>query len=578
MSKPDIHPLVPCLTGLLLLLLAAPLQARSPSYSVTDAHNPHNLSAGGTGSFQASSERRVCIVCHTPHHASDETPLWSRQLSSVNYDLYDSTTLSLQAAEKPGQPLGPSRLCLACHDGTIALGMLVSGGGTIAGLEQPLPADRRSNLGRYLGTELDDDHPISFRYQDAVTGGAELHPAPQGLALRDDRVECTACHDPHLDRFPPLSQPEESGKFLRLDNAAGSALCLACHNPLEWGGAAHNRPGDACGTCHQPHTADQPARLLKGHSPQETCLQSCHNGIGPGSDIAATFFTARAHQPLSATLSGSHDAAEDPQTFDPALPHVECVDCHSAHRSRTEAADYLNNPPHINGRLAGVVIKRPSGGSIDYAEYEYEICFKCHGTKPFVPVSVRRQEEINDQSLRFATTNPSFHPVLGPGRNSSVPSLATAGRTEGSWIYCSDCHNNPEGSRAVGVGGGANGPHGSIYEHLLSGRYEQDSYPQPYSIDSYNLCFRCHDPAILLDSPLGTTFITGSGTNLHSSHLRSAGVSCSICHDPHGTTGQDHLINFATATTGFNATGASYDADIKECSVSCHSVNPRNYR
>jgi putative hemolysin len=562
MKKQTFRPLAPCLTGLLLLLLAAPLQARSPSFSITDAHNPHNLSAGGTGNFQASSERRVCIVCHTPHHASDETPLWSRQLSSADYTPYDSTTLSLQAAEKPDQPLGPSRLCLACHDGTIALGMLVSGGGTIAGLEQPLPANISSNLGK----ELADDHPISFRYQDAVSAGAELQPLPQGLALRDDRVECTACHDPHLDRFPPLSRPEESGKFLRLDNAKGSALCLACHDPVGWSGAAHEKlPGDACGACHQPHTAAQPARLLKGNTPQETCLKSCH------SNIAATFSTAQAHQPVSAALSGSHDAAEDPQNFLASKPHVECVDCHNPHRSRT-----VDEQQKINGSLLGVVIARPTGEAVRYAQYEYEICFKCHGEKPFVPVSVVRQSNINDQSLRFATTNPSFHPVLGTGRNSSVPSLKDSGLTVNSLIYCSDCHNNPDGRRAGGVE--ANGPHGSRYDHLLIANYEQEIYPQPYSDrSSYELCFRCHDPDILLDETWGTAFITGTGTNLHGFHVRSKGVSCSICHDPHGTTVHPHLINFATATEGFDATNASYSTG--QCSVSCHGVNPlRDYR
>lgn len=558
----------------LVIFAAVSAQALSPSYSVTDSSNPHNLSAGGSGVFQADTERRVCIVCHTPHHASKLNPLWSHQTSSADYTPYDSTTLA--TVQKPDQPLGASRLCLACHDGTVALGMLVGGGVVVGGLEQPLPPFEAATL----GTDLSDDHPISFLYNNAVTAGAELNPLPFGLPLEEEKVECTSCHDPHLDRFPPLSKPAESGKFLRLDNYDKSSLCLACHNPQGWVGAAHDLFGDVCGNCHQPHTAAQPPRLLRGSTAQDTCLQRCHNGVGSGANITATLVTAQAHQPNSGTLAGNHDAAENPQTFDPNLPHVECIDCHSPHRSRHETIP-LNNPPHIDGGLEGVVVARNPGEPIRYAETEYEICFKCHGERPFVPVAKQRQVETNDQSLRFDLANPSFHPVLGPGRSPNVPSLRP-GLSEASLIYCTDCHNNPDGTKGGGVE--ANGPHGSIYEHLLIGRYEQDVYPQPYSQDAYALCFRCHDPAILLASPVGTAFQTTQGRNLHDAHIRIHRVPCSVCHDPHGTAlaagatsaANSHLINFDIEVVDFNT--ASYDSELKECFVSCHHANPRNYR
>src|SRR5512142_1240427 len=70
----------------------------------------HNLSVSGPGDLKATREDRVCVFCHTPHHASPVTPLWSRPTSSTVYDLYQSSTL----IAKPGQPSGGSRLCLSC--------------------------------------------------------------------------------------------------------------------------------------------------------------------------------------------------------------------------------------------------------------------------------------------------------------------------------------------------------------------------------------------------------------------------------------------------------------------------------
>ncbi|NIR43522.1 MAG: cytochrome C, partial [Gemmatimonadetes bacterium] len=106
--------------GILGSLFVGAAYAAAPSTSVTDSHNKHNLSVyrqDGTNPTRSTVEERVCIFCHTPHHASEVTPLWSRFLSVASYTPYNSSTLKVSAA--PGQPTGVSRLCLSCHDGTI---------------------------------------------------------------------------------------------------------------------------------------------------------------------------------------------------------------------------------------------------------------------------------------------------------------------------------------------------------------------------------------------------------------------------------------------------------------------------
>src|SRR5512133_1751849 len=98
------------------------------------------------------------------------------------------------------QPRGPSRLCLSCHDGTIALGLLAGNVVADPSLKSlnaiAMGADPPKNSN--LGTDLSDDHPISFEY----TPKPELQDpsalSAAGMKLdKNTFVECTTCHDPH---------------------------------------------------------------------------------------------------------------------------------------------------------------------------------------------------------------------------------------------------------------------------------------------------------------------------------------------------------------------------------------------
>jgi predicted CXXCH cytochrome family protein len=166
----------------------------------------------------------ICIVCHTPHNADmtvPDAPLWNHQVTAVNnYALYSSLTFNGQSSI--GQPDGSSKLCLSCHDGTVALenfSGMTSGTNYITG----------ANL---LGTDLSDDHPISFTFDAALASadGGLFDPTttPSGLGgtitntmLYGNKMQCASCHDVH----------NGAGviHLLRKSNIA-SALCLTCHN------------------------------------------------------------------------------------------------------------------------------------------------------------------------------------------------------------------------------------------------------------------------------------------------------------------------------------------------------------
>ncbi|MCF6169584.1 MAG: cytochrome c3 family protein [Bacteroidales bacterium] len=160
----------------------------------------------------------ICIVCHTPHNAiTGAEPLWNHELSTATYTVYSSSTMDAT----PGQPNGNSKLCLSCHDGTVAIDNF--GGAT--GGSQFIGGNKN------LGTDLSNDHPISFTYDAALAGtdGGLFDPTTTNSGLGGtitadmlfaNEMQCASCHDVHDDT---------NGDFLVMSNAA-SALCLTCHN------------------------------------------------------------------------------------------------------------------------------------------------------------------------------------------------------------------------------------------------------------------------------------------------------------------------------------------------------------
>jgi len=125
---------------------------------VSIVNSKHNLSISSPGSVHVSTETEICIFCHTPHFATADGPLWNHQMSAAVYTPYTSTTLKATV----GQPTGSSRLCLSCHDGTVALGMVHSRSSEIIMNTATMPSENS------LGTDLSGDHPISFVYDSAL--------------------------------------------------------------------------------------------------------------------------------------------------------------------------------------------------------------------------------------------------------------------------------------------------------------------------------------------------------------------------------------------------------------------------
>lgn len=533
----------------------------------------HNLSVSGPGPIKAVSEVRVCIFCHTPHHASGINPLWDRPEVTTVYNIYSSST----RFAKPGQPTGSSRLCLSCHDGTIAVGALINNTSiAMAGGYTTIPVGWATNLGGPTGGNLTNDHPISFAYTNDLAA-KDLQLKPPALIsgkLRLDanhNVQCTTCHNPHVDPY---------GKFLVMDNTK-SALCTSCHQVTGWDTSLHATNGtiavNGCENCHVPHNAKIPQRLMKETPEEQNCLP-CHSSLGGATDVDTTFKYAYTHPVKS--YFGVHDPVENPLTDQ---KHVECEDCHNPHMEQSFTAV----PPSINGSLnglTGVAITGEVKTSPTYAAYEYEVCFKCHADNNFSSTTIVRQIHVLNTRFDFAQNNPSYHPVAYANTSADDQSLRLdLGYTKSSIIYCTDCHGSDQSVKAGGGRTGANGPHGSKFKYILLNEYDTGVYPLPYSDSNYALCYRCHDQTRLFNTT--SPFLEVSkNLPLHDLHVRQQGVPCYICHDPHGVSQSNggtpsanaHLINFVTNVSGVTA---SYNSSSmpKSCTASCHSSNPRFY-
>jgi predicted CXXCH cytochrome family protein len=530
----------------------------------------HNLSSGsGLGNIKASDTSMVCIFCHNSHIENAMAPLWNRGEGAPVYTLYTSSTMQ----SIPGQPDGASKLCLSCHDGTIALGKVRSRTGEFNMLNTSLgkiPHGKPANL----GNDLSDDHPISFDSSAAVSSSTQLrHPAIGDPVKYDgsSKVQCTSCHDPHNDLYKD---------FLVKDNR-GAGICKTCHEPTgfnslsthdtasnSWNGQQGNPwphtsyttvTDNSCMNCHYSHNAGHKERLLSD-AEEEVCL-NCHNGT-VGKDIEPLLNRTSGHRVKF--YQGSHDPAENILT---RAKHVECVDCHAPHQVNNSSA----RAPNVNGRLVG-----SSGMSIDgslksSSQFEYEVCLKCHGQDKYrVTTTINRQVDTSNLRIAFNPTNASFHPIAERGTGTWVPSLKPR-YTLSSRIYCVDCHNSDAG---VNVGGtGPKGPHGSNYEYILERQYETGDYTS-YSSAKYKLCFKCHNPNSIMND---------EGFEQHDKHIRGEDSPCSACHDPHGVPGNIGLINFDTNIVFPNRNGElrfEVIGDRGYCYLSCHGEdhNPEDYR
>jgi cytochrome c peroxidase len=137
-------------------------------------------------------------------------------------------------------PGDSSKLCLSCHDGSVAIDNFLGTGGN------PNSTNKiASGNSRNLGTNLSNDHPIGVLYTDTSHDSSYNKPSTTTVVLgetgtntktvkvadllsSEGKVECASCHDVHNTFVVSLPG------MLKVSNLASAPatkqLCAACHN------------------------------------------------------------------------------------------------------------------------------------------------------------------------------------------------------------------------------------------------------------------------------------------------------------------------------------------------------------
>ena len=616
--------------GFILSSACAVVLAGSAMAQNTDVLGVHNMTVA-SGSSVNTQGSLGCTFCHAPHSGlGGVTPLWNQQLSTKTYTPYTSTTYHQQGNTQP--TLGvTSSLCLSCHDGTVGVGQSAVYG--------RIPTTGQLNSADSFGTTLTGSHPFSLviPLKDAANLAASLVAQgktadPTGaVKLINGNVECTSCHDPHVQNIDKIAQD-----FLVRDSS-NAQMCLACHDPTrvvqgqinplagypnnihqvatnQVSPDAHAGPYisvgvNSCTSCHMEHNSLAPARLLRPASPvstaTDTVTQDCMTCHGGGTYLSPAIpnimgevsGAAKVGHPMPSG-NNFHDAAEAVVLNNNR--HATCVDCHNAHASNQVTA--FAAPPLLRPSQAGATgVSALDGVTVlTPAVNQYETCLRCHGTSTgkqrlliygYGPVRIVAAPDPLNVIAELASTATSSHPVTHD-RTSPLPQPSllvnmlnengtTSARAVATRIFCTDCHNSDD-NREFG-GTGPNGPHGSVNAHILERNYQFSQAAVPGGVVSnlfpnpdlsvagpYAMCGKCHDL---------TQILANTSFSQHSLHISQYGFSCSTCHTAHGmgatspTITGERMVNFDANVVGQNG-GApiAYNRSTNTCTLMCHQI------
>jgi len=267
------------LFALLLVLFAATVVVAGLNPGTGIKGSIHDLSKNRTNGAYGIADPtldRICIYCHAPHHTikpSDAAtisaygsvygyvPLWNHDITTVtSCTLYSNSGTTPQ--EKPGDishqlnetanGVGSvSKLCLSCHDGTVAVASFGNAGGIGTTAAYAFSGSRNTgtvkigdvNAKNWIGKggDLSNHHPIGFDYYAvAAVDGQIADPSTAmgttGYSIQNllwnaqfdssnnqigGTMECSTCHSVH-------NKGNTGEKFLWVSDSQ-SGLCLTCH-------------------------------------------------------------------------------------------------------------------------------------------------------------------------------------------------------------------------------------------------------------------------------------------------------------------------------------------------------------
>jgi predicted CXXCH cytochrome family protein len=570
---------------------ALPLKAAPDLVSSLTANPPST--ADPTGAVQLINGNVECTSCHNPH--------------VQNIDPNNPNFLVINNSG--------SQLCLACHS------TIPTGSGTGMGLTN-VAAASHVTLTAADSSGMIANHTNQLMLMNVGLFGRSAHlSSPEPFAENWDgearlknvgKSSSASAATNKTDKTNPLAGWASSvhatatnrvARQTSIESNAAISQRAALNSKQSSLGPYGTVAKNGCSSCHTQHNAQGGNSLLRGADDQACII--CHNGSSnvspPAPNVLAEIVAPKNGHSFSPGNS-SHHINENALLSQNR--HVTCVDCHSPHSSKRVVA--FPTAPALRpsqGRVVG--ISATDGVTVlSPAINQYENCLRCHGTSTgkqakvnygYLPVRAVSGGDPLNTIPQFSVTATSSHPVMHDRSSAlSQPSLRpnmlnldgrTQGRSIGSRILCTDCHNSDD-NREFG-GNGPNGPHGSTFAHILERRYEFSQAPLPGKLITnlfpnpslsaegganggpYALCGKCHDL---------TQIVNNSSFSEHARHVVQDGFSCSVCHTAHGTGAQpgsisgQRLMNFDVNVVAANGlTPVSYNRATNSCSLVCHN-------
>lgn len=577
---------------------AAPQQTLAPDRVSDISNTKHNFASGGgvdlpTGQkrdMRAESQNETCVFCHTPHFANKTSgvPLWNRQLSSSTYTPYTSSSMQASPAAAPG---GSSKLCLSCHDGTLAIGAVnVANGQTMGvsvnqhilsnapgspsgrqtssdsisakvggpqfnmvgagGDQMPVGAGVNTGFTPNLGSDLTTDHPISFLYDSALataTGEKELYVPGERIGDSDNKaIVANRLSGNQAGLISQISRPA-----LPLEN--GQVECGTCHDPHIRGTGADERVNVKFLRLNRFQKASPSAENTFSIAKDINCV-ACHKK--PGWELSA-------HANPSVATHKYSDQAADLREFPrgTSVWEASCLNCHDNHtiqgarRLLREGTDSQATP-------------KSGGGAA-----QEETCYQCHTN---MAASVLRVGGQAVADIKTAFTSVRHMPLVSTDQivGSEVHDVTNAdleeprgklgkvsqgGTLNNRHVECSDCHNphrtvkkqlfNADPSVPDQTGTHAHNsstPHTNLASGSLKGTVGVE--PTDYSGNEF-FTGKPRDFDVKKGNPS-----VGAGTDVANSHVTREYQVCLRCHSEYA---YDSPPTLAASGSGSTASGTN---------------------
>ena len=241
-----------------IAVLAFGMTAMGASAPIANSkHNMNNVFGANT-----VQDNQICLPCHSPHNrqtaGSPDEYLWNHEMPTTSYKLY---ALSASYTVVPLDEA--SKMCLSCHDGTVAvdsyystLGTSTAGGTLHAGthtLGGTNDSSGNSTAGYVVGGgtgDLTHDHPIGVVYPGLSPAGTWT----KGSFRFKDPTRFNSSRYDSADQSGAVPGTPNTTTYVNnagvaISAVGGGSVALEKQSPTDTVGTVIG-----CVACHTPHT------------------------------------------------------------------------------------------------------------------------------------------------------------------------------------------------------------------------------------------------------------------------------------------------------------------------------------